>query len=393
MNTNSAIDAKFSARRLLAILAILAVTGVGLGWNLGKLPHPEIPSGVAGNQSTTAADLQLYREVIAEVRGGGNYYAVAREKLPQFGFPIASPFNWRLPTYAWVLSRLPSNFWIQAVLLALAAAGMVLSFVAARKQSGTGIALLTTLLLFGVVRWTFDGEAYLAQEVWASVLMLISVSAHALGRSQETKRTSVPFLVLSITAGTAALLFRELALPYCLIAYTLSIASRRWLEAAGWGTGLVAFGLLLGWHIGQVQGQLAGVAAGSAGISQWLRFGGLDFVLLTTRMNSLLFAAPAALLWLYLLAALVGLARRSDATSRLCCLSALAYLLAFAVVGRPENFYWGLLAAPFFPWGVAQTPQAIVALWKTASLSASALPAEIDPTPGAAAAQTGAAHQ
>ena len=42
--------------------------------------------------------------------------------------------------------------------------------------SSIGEAGLTTFLLFGVVRWTFDGEAYLAQEVWAGALLVISVS-------------------------------------------------------------------------------------------------------------------------------------------------------------------------------------------------------------------------
>ena len=96
-----------------------------------------------------------------------------------------------------------------------------------------------------------------------------------------------------------------------------------------------------------------------AGLAQWLRLGGLDFVLLTTRMNGLFFAAPAGLLWLYLLAALVGLANRPDETSRVACLAALAYLLAFAVLGRPENFYWGLLPAPLLAWGAAHGPAAL----------------------------------
>ena len=116
----------------------------------------------------------------------------------------------------------------------------------------------------------------------------------------------------------------------------------------------MAFFALLAWHVGQVKAQLAGseVAAG-AGIAQWLRFGGLDFVLLTTRMNSLLFAAPGWLLWLYVLLGLLGLCRGRDETSQVACVATLLYLTAFAVVGRPENFYWGLLAAPLLVWGVA----------------------------------------
>jgi hypothetical protein len=177
------------------------------------------------------------------------------------------------------------------------------------------------------------------------------------------------------------------------IAYAVAVWQRRWLEALGWAAGMALFGMLLGWHVGQVQAQLATTAGEvSSGLAQWLRFGGLDFVLLTTRMNSLLFAAPAVLLWLYLLAALVGLSRRTDATGRLCCLASLAYLLAFAIVGRPENFYWGLMVAPLLPWGVAHAPSVLAELWTSASIgsSAAALSAETAPTLPGAALQTAA---
>ena len=107
---------------------------------------------------------------------------------------------------------------------------------------------------------------------------------------------------MAIVAGLLALFFREFGLPYCGIAMLLAAWHRRWLEAVAWGLGIAAFGAFLVWHIGQVRGQLAGSeVAAAAGLSQWLRFGGLDFVLLTTRMNSLLFNAPAVVLWLYLL--------------------------------------------------------------------------------------------
>jgi hypothetical protein len=171
------------ARLMLAALAALALAGLALGWNKGQRPHRQRPviSAAAATADTTAADLALYREIIISVRGGANYYDAAREAIPRYGFPIASPLNWRLPTYAWTFSRLPNKCWIQAVLLVLAVGGMWLAFVAERRQSSIGQAGLTAFLLFGVIRWTFDGEAYLAQEVWAAVLLLISISAHSLG--------------------------------------------------------------------------------------------------------------------------------------------------------------------------------------------------------------------
>jgi hypothetical protein len=242
---------------------------------------------------------------------------------------------------------------------------LALAFVAEAKSSSLGHAALTTFLLFGVVRWAIDGEAYFAQEVWAGALMLISISALRLQSKIQNPKSKIAWHCLGVVAGLVALAFRELALPFVLVACALALFHRRWFEAAAWIAGIAAFFGFLAWHVGQVHAQLAGAeaAAGGAGLSQWLRFGGLDFVLLTTRMNSLLFAAPGWLLWLYILAALVGQARRNDLASQLACLTALGYLAAFAIVGRPENFYWGLMAAPFLPWGLAHAPKAVRDLW------------------------------
>jgi uncharacterized membrane protein len=176
--------------------------------------------------------------------------------------------------------------------------------------------------------------------------MVVSLSALAFGTSDgafRPRRAHAPYEAgwrwLAVAAGIGALLFRELALPYCLVAGGFAVWNRRWVEAAAWVAGIALFFGFFAWHVGQVKAQLAGTeVAASAGLSQWLRFGGLDFVLLTTRLNSLLFAAPAWLLWQFLLLSLVGLSRSNDESSKIACLTALLYLAAFAVVGRPENF-------------------------------------------------------
>lgn len=363
----------FDARCTLAAIAVLAIAGMALGWNRGALPGGRgatrpLPSPVAEKErEQTAPDLLLYREVVAEVQSGRGYYDVARVKIEQFGFPIASPFNWRLPTYAWLWSFLPGPIWIQGVLVALAALGLALSFVAEAKCSSLGHAAITTLFLFGVVRWAIDGDAYFAQEVWAGGLILISISAFRLESQIQTPKSKKTCQFVAIAAGLSALAFRELALPYCCVAAGIALWHRRWIEAAAWTAGIAAFFAFLAWHIGQVHAQLAGIEpGGGAGLSQWLRFGGLDFVLLTTRMNSLLFAAPGWVLWLYILAALIGLASRNDRASQLACLASLAYLGAYALVGRPENFYWGLMVAPLLAGGIAQVPRSIRKIWTAA---------------------------
>src|SRR3954451_11430563 len=113
----------------IAAWTVLLLLGLAFSLGRGEVPRHDEPVA-EGRAGGTAPDLALYAEVIQEVRSGRGYYEVAREKIPQYGFPIASPLNWRLPTYAWALSRLPNKCWIQAVLLLLAIGGMWLTFVA-----------------------------------------------------------------------------------------------------------------------------------------------------------------------------------------------------------------------------------------------------------------------
>jgi hypothetical protein len=344
------------ARLKLACLALIALAGLLVGWNKGQLPRRELVALAAAGD--TAPDLALYHAIVADVRGGRDYYDAAHERIQQFGFPISSPFNWRLPTYAWLFSLLPNKCWIQAVLLLLGAAGLVLTFAAERSTSNVAQAAVATFFMFGIFRWVLDGDAYLAQEVWAGVLIMISVAA--------LRFEAWRWRLLAALAGIVALMFRELALPYCLAAGGVALWQRRYWEAVLWAKGLVVFGCLLAWHVFAVRGELVEhghAPIGGAGLAQWIRCGGLDFVLLTVRMNSLLFHWPASLLWVYLLVALLGLAQRSDFASRTSCLAALLYLLAFGVVGRAENFYWGLLYAPLLPAGLAAGVLAVKQCW------------------------------
>ena len=390
MSTSSTVypASPLPARIALATLLLLALSGGLLSLGRGELPHREaaLPAAAGSAQSDLAPDLALYCEVITEVRAGRGYYDTAHEKIHSYGFPVSSPLNWRLPTYAWLFAALPCLGWIQLTLIVLSVIALWMAFLAESRASSIGQAALVTFLLFGIAKWSIDGYAFLAQEPWAATFILISVSAYRLADHPKSAirnpQSAIAWRCIAIAAAFAALAFRELALPYCGIACLLALYRRRWLEATAWTMGIAAFFAFFGWHVLQVNAQLAGTeAAASAGLSQWLRFGGLDFVLLTTRMNALLFAAPSWLLWLYLLAALLGLAHQRDDSSRLACLSALAYLLVFAFLGRSENFYWGLLVAPLLPWGVIHAHAAINALTapKTLSSGQGAMPVDGQP--------------
>lgn len=357
------------AQLILVLLAVVALIGAVLSWGKGNLPtrgEARETQAVDFKDPTTseepiAPDLQLYRDVVDKVRRGESYYAAVKPELLKHGFPVRSTFNWRLPTYAWLFALLPGPWAIQGLLVILAVIGLVLHFQVELNNRGFAAAAISSFLLIGVVKWSVDGLAFYTQELWAAVLMLISIGSFG--------RKEIGWRVLSISAGILALLFRELALPYCFWAAILSLCSRRSIDAAAWAGGIALFFAFLYWHSQQVAAQLTpeDLRASGGGVSQWLKFGGLDFVLLTVRLNGLLFAAPAPLLFLYLLLALFGLATARDERLMLQLLAAVSYLAAFSVVGMTINFYWGLLYAPLLPAGVAAAPTALRILWQRAN--------------------------
>ena len=149
----------------------------------------------------------------------------------------------------------------------------------------------------------------------------------------------------------------EVALPWCVACACMAVYKRRWVRAAAWMLGIAAFcgSLCLACRSSKNTACRHGSRRVGRTLPQWLRFGGLDFVLLTMRMNSLLFAVPGWLLWLYSAYRAVGLSRSKSEASQTACVAALMYLLAFAIVGRPENFYWDSMPAPLLAWGVADS--------------------------------------
>jgi hypothetical protein len=98
----------------------------------------------------------------------------------------------------------------------------------------------------------------------------------------------------------------------------------------------------------------------------WVRFGGWPFAVLAARRNILLAVLPAPLASLVLLASLLGLvSARSPWTGRIAA-TAGAFLLVFMVVGRPENYYWGMMIAPLLAMGLPFAPAALRDLVRSA---------------------------
>lgn len=325
------------------------LAGILILWmGIRVLQGPAGPEGTVSQAPVQEAqalspDLRLYTDVIQELRQGSDYYAAAHRLLPECGFPTGSVFNWRLPTSAWVTSLFPDNSWARYLLIVVALIACERLLTRESDEYGGRRSWILGIWLFGVVSWLWDGEAYLAQEVWAAVLLLAAMAA----RRCERPLVGASFEVV-------ALCFRELVLPWVTVALVWAVWKRRWREAAVSAVGLGVWGMFLAWHAGQVHSRLTPeeMATGT-GVSGWLTFGGAGFLASTMRMNGLLAAAPSVVGLGLLVAGSFGLVRRNDEIGRRLAVVTGLYVLTFAVVGQPFNIYWGLMYVPALGWGLA----------------------------------------
>ncbi len=329
----------------LVLVVALAVTGWGLfiSWQVGQAPQGKETVPTLENRG--GQDLQLYKQIVARVHVGQNYYEAAALELPAGGYPSNSLFNWRLPTYAWFFGALPHPRWGQALLLVLAVGAVVLPLRALAEEVGPLAAALGGFLLAASWLWVIDGEAFFATELWAGVLITLSVGLIARG-----------WHLWAVVVGLWALFLRELALPFVLLMLAAAAWQRRWAEAIAWVGGVALFVLFFQWHQEQVSQHIGGAQPGQVG--SWVTLGGLKFLLDTSRMNYVVFTLPYWVAALVLPTAVVGLAGFRSAWAKRAFWIVVGYLGLFAVVGQWFNEYWGLLYAPLTVFGLAAAPAA-----------------------------------
>jgi hypothetical protein len=169
-----------------------------------------------------------------------------------------------------------------------------------------------------------------------------------------------------VICGVAAVFFRELALPYCLLAAVLAWRHKRYGELLAWIAGLAAWAVFFAAHWVQVAELIRPDARSHQG--SWIQFGGAAFFIATGQMNAYLLLLPQWVTAVYLVAALCGLAGWNTPLGRRIGLSACMFTAAFAVVGYECNQYWGCLTAPLWCFGLARFPASLADLWKAARL-------------------------
>lgn len=351
----SAVGSRFASCRRWQALAILGAWLAVTGWCLAVATTQEVMPRVARQcaaSTVDTGDADFYRAIVRKVHAGQDYYQAVSVELRERGYVPHSVFNWRPPLYAWLFGKLPDPIIAQLLLGLLALVMVVLAFQAVRQAGGPGRALAAVLLLIGPVAWWTFAEVSLFSELWAGILIALSVSAFALDRRS-----------LAWWAALLAIAFRELALPYYLLAafYVWRRGQRR--EQFRWLLGLGVYTAYMSWHAVRASSYLHGgdVVHGA----RWVQFGGTAFVLLTAQMNVFLILAPSLLTAFYLPLALLGLAAWRGRVRGLATLTAWGFVAAFTVIGlNPQNAYWGLLYGPLLPLGLVWAPTALADLWR-----------------------------
>jgi hypothetical protein len=157
----------------------------------------------------------------------------------------------------------------------------------------------------------------------------------------------------------AAVLVRELALPFLVVMACCAWRDGNRREVWSWIAAIAAFAIAFAIHRSLV---LAQAGSGDVASQGWLRFGGWQNVLAFVRESSFLGFLPRWVVATTIPLALLGWwSRRTPFTDRVTMVSC-AYVLAFMVIGRPENFYWGYLVALLLVPGIALAPSAVLQL-------------------------------
>lgn len=336
------------ARAALALLVLLlAACLLAL-----RSPSPPPVSGDPANRADDQADVVLYQTIVDQLRGGGDYYDVTAQALRSGNYPLRPFVTFRLPTLAAVQARLPEPA-IVALLYFLAAAVALAWWTRLAPAFGHAPPRLIALLLLGGGVLVFvQAELLWFHEIWAGLLIALSLALRRPGRWVE-----------AVAFGLAAALVRETAALYVGVMAVAAWLEGERREALGWAVATAVLAVVVAAHAQAVAQVVRPLDPASPGWAGMLGFG---FFVRTMTLSTALSLSP-----LWLAAPLVGLAlfgwaawAEPLATRALALFTAYAVLLGAA--GRVDTFYWGLLVAGPLLIGLAFVPDGLRDLLRAA---------------------------
>ena len=347
---------------LLALLAAAAIVPIGTGKQETKTVG--FVEAMAGGEAAKAAarprdhDLALYDRVIARIGQGENYYAVAADEHRKADYPLRPGVAVRLPTLAYLDMWLGDTGQGADALVPgeLGAALLLLGAVVwawwrrlRDEPGGAPFQRIGTALMFMGASLGLNRYYFVLHELWAGMLIALSLALHRPGKR---------WLGAVLVAGLA-LAIREHVLPYVLLMGALALWRRDWQESAAWGCVVALFIAGLALHLHFVAQQV--LPSDPAGPS-WLMLRGLSGWLSNVVLSSNLRFLPHFVSGPLVVLMVLGWAGWRSSLGTTATLLYLGYGLAFMLVGRADNFYWGAVIAPAMLVGLAFAPRALKSL-------------------------------
>ena len=328
----------WAARLLLMSFLLISVMGVAITVQ----PPPRARTAIV---DLTDTDLALYQAIAARVGAGEGYHAAAVAEQRARDYPLRPIFTVRLPTLAWTVGMLGAES--AALLLRLLMIGAIAALTLRLKSlAGSRVGWAVAALLGGgsMALLTVPAMTYW-HESWAALLIALSVAL----RSSER-------WIGAVLVGLVAVLVRELALPFLCLMAALAWREGKRTEAGAWTAAILIFFLVMAAHAAALGEYVTGEDPASPG---WSGAGGWSFVLAMVQRSTLFLALPLPVIALLVPLAVLGWAGLAGATAERITLLLIGYLAGFMLVGRPDNFYWGILIAPLLPAGLAFAPRAL----------------------------------
>jgi hypothetical protein len=339
------------AATVLALVAALILWGmVGPSPVIG--PSGAIKASAAADPAhadRSGDDLLLYRSIVAGMRAGGDYYAVTAPLLRDHHYPMRPFVTFRLPTLALLLAALPDMAGIGLMAMLSGAVIVAWTIRLAPALRTAEIASWVSLLLLAGCLTVASPMLVVFHESWATLLVMLALALH---RPEDAPGRWWP----SVIAGLAAVMIRELALPFILLMGALALHNRRWSETAGWATVTLLFAVALALHAEQVALVTAPADPASPG---WTAMGGWPFLIASIRASTVLNSLPAIATAILVPLSLLGWAAWRSAIGQTSFLFLAGFAGMMMLIGRPDNFYWALMIAPLLLVGLVFTPAAL----------------------------------
>jgi hypothetical protein len=356
--------------QLIVLLTLLVVAGGFIFRMHNKyLPGAELGPPVVkalsnGAKSTIAAsphvtgDFELYANIIQRMEAGAGYYPTAADEHRKTGFPLRPFITVRLPTLA-VISATVGLTALRGLLFLLVGLTVLIWWHRLKQTAAPESleAVISTMLVgTGLIAYVSSAEVVVSHEIWAGALLALSWGLH-LPKADSVKAPAALIEWLpSVLLATAAVLIRELALPFILLMGAFAVWRRQWLQASAWVAAVGMFAVYMAFHAANVAGVVNPTDMASPG---WGNLAGWPFFVLSMHGATSLRIMPEWVAPLIVPITMLGWIGWRSATGAFGCLLFSGYALLFGILGRPDNWYWGLLIAPMFVLGLLHLPRSL----------------------------------